>query len=310
MRDEAVRSPGLGAPELALPGGEPAKTWDRLRQVVEFLEESRLGRDGCVVAVGGGSIGDLAGFAAAIWQRGVAHLQVPTTLLGMVDSAIGGKTAINTEAAKNAVGAFWQPVAVVADLEHLDTLAGSQLRSGLAEVVKYAVAMDADLAGILDSSGGDLLARETSTLEDVIARCVQLKAGVVAEDERELSGRRAILNYGHTAGHALEAASGFQVLHGQAIALGMRVAARVGEATGLCDHALVEAQDGLLRAFGLPGDLPAVDPAAVAAALPRDKKAAGGRPRWVLPRALGRAEPGHEVPDAIVRRALAEALGA
>ncbi|HEX6489699.1 MAG TPA: 3-dehydroquinate synthase [Candidatus Dormibacteraeota bacterium] len=298
VRDAAVSAPAIEAPELVLEGGEGAKTWDRLREVVEFLESCGLRRDGCVVAVGGGSIGDLAGFAAAIWQRGIAVIQVPTTLLAMVDAAIGGKTAIDTAHGKNAVGAFWQPSGVIADLDHLGTLPEAQRRSGLAEVVKYAVAMDADLAGILE--------RDAADTEPVIARCVELKAAVVAEDERETSGRRAILNYGHTAGHALEAASGYSVLHGQAVAFGMRVAARLAVALKLCGPEVVAAQDHLLQRCGLPGPLPAVNANAILEALPRDKKSSGGRVRWVLPRAIGRAEPGHDVPDGAVREVVEE----
>lgn len=306
IRDEAVASPGLDAPELTLAGGEAVKSWDRLRQVVEFLETSGLRRDGCVVAVGGGTIGDLAGLAASIWQRGVAHIQVPTTLLAMVDSAIGGKTAIDTARAKNAIGAFWQPAAVVADLDRLDTLPQDQLRSGLAEVVKYAVAMDADLAGILRRDGGRLLARDPAVLEPVIARSAELKAGVVAEDEREQTGRRAILNYGHTAGHALEAAAGYSLLHGFGVAQGMRAEARLAGRLGLCDPELPAAQDGLLAGVGLPEPLPQVRLEDVLAALAHDKKSAGGQVRWVLPRELGRAEPGHLVPDDLVRTVLEE----
>jgi 3-dehydroquinate synthase len=308
VRDALVAAPGLPAPELVLEGGEAVKTWESLRRVLAFLEDSGLRRDGCVVAVGGGTIGDLTGLAAALWQRGVAHVQVPTTLLGMVDAAIGGKTAIDTELAKNAVGAFWQPAAVVADLDHLRTLAEAQLRSGLAEVLKYAVAMDAELAGILESSRDDIQARSAAALEPVVVRCAHLKAAVVAADERELSGRRAVLNYGHTAGHALEAVSGYSVLHGQAVAFGMRVAARLAVSVGACDGGLVGEQDRLLEMFGLPGRLPAAEPDPLLEALGRDKKSAAGRVRWVLPRELGRAEPGWEVPEAEVRAALAEVL--
>lgn len=310
VRDEAVPAVGLDAPELALPGGEALKSWERLREVVAFLEEAGLRRDGAVVAVGGGTVGDLVGLAAAVWQRGVAHVQVPTTLLAMVDSAIGGKTAIDTERAKNAVGAFWQPAAVVADLDQLATLPAAQLRSGLAEVVKYAVAMDADLAGILRRQAEPILAAEADALEPVVARSVELKASVVEEDERELSGRRAVLNYGHTAGHAIETAAGYRVLHGCAVARGMQVEARVARALGLCPAALVDEQDELLAAFGLPGQLPQVAVEDVLAALPRDKKSAAGRVRWVLPRQLGSAEPGHEVPDELVAEVLREVQAA
>lgn len=301
VRDGAVRAPDIDAPELVLPGGEAVKSWARLREVVEFLEASGLRRDGCVVAVGGGTVGDLVGFAAAIWQRGIAHLQVPTTLLAMVDSALGGKTAIDTSQTKNAVGAFWQPAAVVADLDYLESLPQAQLRSGLAEVVKYAVAMDADLAGILD--------REPAVSESVIARCARLKGAVVAEDERELTGRRAVLNYGHTAGHAVEVASGYSVLHGEAVAFGMRVAARIGQRLGTCGPEVAGATDELLAKLEIPGDSPVRDVKALLAALPQDKKSAGGRVRWVLPREVGRAEPGWDVPDDLVRELLTEMVG-
>jgi 3-dehydroquinate synthase len=166
--------------------------------------------------------------------------------------------------------------------------------------------MDADLAGILRRDGARLLARDQAALELVIARSAELKAGVVAEDERELSGRRAILNYGHTAGHALETAAGFSLLHGFAVAHGMRAEARIACEMGLCEADLPAAQDELLQAVGLPGDLPRVGLSDVLAALPRDKKSAGGRVRWVLPRELGRAEPGHDVPDDLARRILSE----
>jgi 3-dehydroquinate synthase len=301
VRDGAVPAPAVDAPELVLPGGEALKSWARLRQVVEFFEAHGLRRDACVVAVGGGTVGDLAGFAAAIWQRGIAHIQVPTTLLGMVDAAIGGKTAIDTAQGKNAVGAFWQPAAVVADLDYLESLPRAQLRSGAAEVVKYAVAMDADLAGILDREA-------PAVTEALIARCVQLKGAVVAEDERELTGRRAILNYGHTAGHAVEVASGYSVLHGEAVAFGMRVAARIGHRLGTCDSTVVGATDELLGRFEIAGESPVRNLKALLAALPQDKKSAGGRVRWVLPREVGRAEPGWDVPDDVVREVLTEVL--
>ena len=308
VRDAAVAGPDLDAPELALPGGEGVKTVHRTGEVLAFLEASGLRRDGCVVAVGGGTIGDLAGFAAAVWQRGVDVIQVPTTLLAMVDASVGGKTGVNTDRAKNAVGAFWQPAAVISDLDRLKTLPMPELRAGFAEVVKYAVAMDADLAGILQMEAAGLAALASPALESTVARCVRLKAAVVEEDERELSGRRAILNYGHTAAHALEAATGYSILHGVAVAHGMRVAARVARDCELCEPGVVERQDELLAAFGLPGSAPQVDPDRVLDLIPGDKKSAGGVVRWVLPREWGRAEPGHAVPADVVRRALEEVL--
>jgi 3-dehydroquinate synthase len=279
-----------------------------LARVLEWLESLGLDRAGLVIALGGGTVGDLAGFAAAVWLRGVRCLQVPTTLLAMVDSSVGGKTGINTERTKNAVGAFWQPVAVVSDLATLATLPQAEYLAAFGEIVKYGVAMDAGLAGVLARSAPELAAREAGLLRDVVATCVRAKAEVVAADERD-QGLRAILNYGHSAGHALEVVSAYGVAHGRAVAFGMRVAARASARMGLCEASVVAEQDALLEAFGLPGPLPDIDPEALLAALPRDKKARGGMVSWVLPRELGRAEPGHRIDPALLKDVLQDVAG-
>jgi 3-dehydroquinate synthase len=295
VADRAVpRMAELTLPTLSIAGGEAAKTLAGLDSLLHGLEENRVGRDGTVVAVGGGTIGDLAGFAASVWLRGVALVQVPTTLLAMVDSAIGGKTGVNTPSAKNAVGTFWQPRAVLADTRYLATLPAEQLEGGWAEVIKYAMTLDPGIADLDD-------------LDEVIERCVRCKAGVVAADERE-AGPREVLNYGHTVGHAIEAASGYAIHHGRAVAAGMRAAARISAAVGLCDRSLVEMQDDLLRRHGLPGPLPRLSVEQVLAATAGDKKVRGGKGRWVLLRGLGQAEIGHEAPEAVVRSAVAEIL--
>jgi len=232
---------------------------------------------------------------------------VPTTLLAMVDSSIGGKTGVNGTRSKNAIGAFWQPSAVIADLACIETLPPASYRDAFAEVVKYAVAMDHGLVDLLRKERTRLLAGDRAMLESVVFRCVTAKALVVAKDERE-RGPRAILNYGHTAGHALEAASGFRISHGRAVAFGMRVAAQIAFSMDLCSKRVVESQDELLTAYGLPDKRPHVDPARVLAAIPRDKKARRGKVAWVLPRRLGRAEIGHAVPSALVRRAVTRGL--
>ena len=291
----------------AVPAGERSKTMARLNEVLAFLERERLDRGGCVIAVGGGTVGDLAGFAASIWQRGVRVVAVPTTLLAMVDSSIGGKTGVNGSRSKNAIGTFWQPSAVVSDLAALDTLPAAAYRDAFAEVVKYAVAMDRGLFELLQRNAPRLLERDPSMLQRVVFRCVAAKALVVAKDERD-SGPRAILNYGHTAGHALEAATGFRISHGRAVAFGMRVAARIALATDLCSKRVVESQDGLLDAYGLGKRPPRVDPDRVLAAISLDKKARRGRVAWVMPRRLGHAEVGHAVPGAVVRRIVTRAL--
>jgi len=279
---------------VAIEGGEGAKTMAGLESLLASIAEHRVGRDGTIVAVGGGTIGDLAGFAASVWLRGVALVQVPTTLLAMVDSAIGGKTGVNTPSAKNAIGAFWQPRAVLVDTRFLDTLPREQLEGGWAEVVKYAMTLDAGIADLED-------------LEEVIERCVLCKATVVSADERE-AGPREVLNYGHTVGHAIEAASGYGIHHGRAVAWGMRVAARISVDMGLCDPMVEAEQDRLLAAHGLPGERPKVTAEAVLAAAGGDKKSRGGRLRWVLLRGLGRAETGREVPDEVVAGAVAGIL--
>lgn len=287
--------------------GERSKSMAALAQVLASLEKQRLDRGGLVIAVGGGTVGDLAGFAASVWQRGVRLVAVPTTLLAMVDSSIGGKTGVNGTHSKNAIGTFWQPSAVVADLTCLETLPPARFRDAFAEVVKYGVAMDRGLFELLQKERDRLLSADRRLLERVVFRCVTAKALVVARDERE-RGPRAILNYGHTAGHALEAASRFRISHGRAVAFGMRVAAEIARSLDLCGARLVEAQDALLTAYGLPDRAPAVDPAHVLAAIPRDKKARRGRVAWVMPRRLGHAETGHAVPPAVVRRVVRGAL--
>ena len=296
--DEAVPAmPELDLPgvrQLRIAGGEGAKTLAGVERLLAEFERHRLGRDGTVVAVGGGTIGDLAGFAASIWLRGVALVQVPTTLLAMVDSSIGGKTGVNTGGAKNAVGSFWQPRAVLADTRYLAGLPPEQLAGGQAEVVKYAMTLDPGLAELAD-------------LEAVIERCAACKARVVAADERE-QGPREVLNYGHTIGHAIEAASGYSVHHGRAVAWGMRAAVRISARLGLCETSLVEAQDRLLGRHGLPGDRPDLTLEEIMSATAGDKKARQGRLRWVLLRGMGRAEIGHEVPAAVVEAAVAEIL--
>src|SRR5204863_472849 len=207
--------------EIVVEDGEQAKDWATLDRVFDALLAARLGRDGLVVALGGGVVGDLAGFAAATYQRGVPLVQVPTTLLAQVDSSVGGKTAINHARGKNMIGAFHQPLAVIADLETLDSLPDRELRAGIAEVIKHGAALDAPFLGWLEQNMEKLLARDRATLTYAIRRSCELKAAIVAEDERE-SGVRAVLNFGHTFGHAIETATGFGPwLHGEAVAAGM-----------------------------------------------------------------------------------------
>jgi 3-dehydroquinate synthase len=303
----AIKPTGVRPSIYVVRAGERSKSMSALRDVLAFFERQKIDRSGVVIAVGGGTVGDLAGFAASVWLRGIRLVAVPTTLLAMVDSSIGGKTGVNGTRSKNAIGTFWPPSAVVADVACLETLPPPAYRDAFAEVVKYGVAMDRGIFELLQEERPRLLDGDRRALERVVFRCVTAKALVVARDERE-RGPRAILNYGHTAGHALEAATGFRISHGRAVAFGMRVAAKVALSLELCGPRLVEAQDELLTAYGLPDRAPAADLARVLAAIEHDKKARRGRVAWVMPRRLGHAEPGHVVPAGVVRRIVRKAL--
>jgi len=303
----ALRGHGLetGA-VIAVSGGEQIKTWARAGWLVTRLAARGLDRGDCVVAVGGGTVGDLAGFAAAAYQRGVAVIQVPTTLLAMVDSAIGGKTGVNLPQGKNLAGAFWQPRAVVCDVDVLASVPERDWRAAFAEIVKYSMIAAADLRAALDGSLDALLVRrDPAALVPVIARCCEVKAEVVSGDERE-SGRRAILNYGHTVGHALETVTGHgdTLVHGEAVACGMRVAGRLSVQLRGCPEDDVSWQDEVLRRCGL-GSVPAgFDAARVVEATRADKKSRAGAVRWVLLERLGEASFGHLVPEAAALDAL------
>ena len=304
---KAIKRAGLQTAIHAIPAGERSKSLTQLEAVLSFLEKQRIDRGGCVIAVGGGTVGDLAGLAAAVWLRGVRLVAVPTTLLAMVDSSIGGKTGVNGRRSKNAIGAFWQPSAVISDLATIETLPAPSYRDAFAEVVKYAVAMDRGLFDLVQRNAPRLVERDGAMLERVVFRCVAAKALVVAKDERD-RGPRAILNYGHTAGHALEAATGFRVSHGRAVAFGMRVAARIALALDLCSRRVIDSQDALLESLGLPDRPPHVDPKRVLAAIALDKKARRGKVAWVMPRRVGHAEIGHTVPVALARRVVTRSL--
>jgi len=293
---------------LTVRRGEPSKNPRTAAWLWEQLAEAGASRHTLMVACGGGVVGDLAGFVAATFARGLPYVQLPTTVLAMVDSAIGGKTGVNLPAGKNLVGAFHQPQAVLCDLDYLRTLAGADFATGWAEIIKCAIIADASLFETLVAHRTGLLRHEDeSLLETVIARCAQLKADVVAADEKD-TGRRAILNYGHTLGHALEAALGYRgIPHGRAVAWGMVVAGQVSVRLDECSPSAATAQDQALRDFGLLAPLPAVPPwDALARAMERDKKRAGGGVRWVLLGEVGRVVTGKLVPEALVREVTEE----
>ena len=302
---EALDRAPLGT--VVLPDGEQEKCPETLWRVLDALVEARLERGGALIALGGGVIGDLTGFAAAIYQRGIDFIQVPTTLLAQVDSSVGGKTAINHPAAKNLIGAFHQPVAVVADTDTLATLPEREYRAGLAEVVKYGVIRDAPFFEWLEARVDALDGRDPATLTEAIERSCANKAEVVAADERE-AGERALLNFGHTFGHALENLLGYgKWLHGEAVAAGMVAAARFSARCGRLDAASADRITALLERLRLPVGIPAeASPEAIWAAMRSDKKTAGGRPKLVLAEAIGRAVIAADYDEAMVRRTLAD----
>ncbi len=303
---ESLSDAGAAVDLMVIGAGETSKSVDMAELLWQRLLEANADRKTVVLAVGGGVIGDLAGFVAATYTRGLRFVQIPTTLLAQVDSSVGGKVAINLPAAKNMVGAFWQPAAVLIDTRVLATLPQREYQAGLGEVVKYGVIQDAGFFGYLEQHIPQILARDDATLRYLVARCCQLKADVVREDEREESGRRAILNYGHTFGHALEAATRYQqLLHGEAVSIGMLCASRLAESLGLVDAAFTSRQRDLLRAFGLPVEVPAVDLPTVMEAMQQDKKVAHGRLRLVLPTSMGHVELMDDIGTDAIRAAIA-----
>lgn len=285
--------------------GEQTKCLQSASEIYDRLVEMQADRQTAVIAVGGGVIGDLAGFVAATYARGIPFVQVPTTLLAQVDSSVGGKVGINHPRGKNLIGAFYQPLGVYIDTSLLDTMPPREFRSGLAEVIKYGVILDAPFFEYLESHVEDIFHRTPASMRHVVATSCRLKADVVERDEFERTGVRAVLNYGHTFGHAFEALSGYGVLlHGEAIAIGMICASRLAERLKLIDAAVTERQRTLLHAVGLPTVF--VDPApfdveAVLSSMRLDKKTVSGKLRFVLPTKIGHVETVNDVPESDVR---------
>lgn len=287
----SIAATGAAADLLVLPPGEATKSAEVLGELWLQFRELNADRKSVVAAVGGGVVGDLAGFAAATYARGLPFFQVPTTLLSQVDSSVGGKTGINLPNAKNMVGAFWQPRGVLIDTEVLATLPPREFAAGLAEVVKYGVILDAEFFGWLEDNVEPINARNEAALRHVIARSCRLKADVVEQDEREETGLRAVLNYGHTFCHALEAITGYgEFLHGEAVAIGMLCASRLAERLGRIDAEVTARQQALLAAFHLPTELPPIDHHELVALMRHDKKVESGQLRFVLPTRLGHVE--------------------
>jgi len=300
--------PGLAAARFVLPAGEASKTLDGFGSAIYALAALGARRDACVYALGGGVVGDLAGFAAACWMRGIDCVQLPTTLLAMVDSSVGGKTAVDLPQGKNLVGAFHPPRAVFADTAALRTLPPRELRAGLAEVVKYGAIADAPFLDWLDANADALLAGDDAALAEAVARSCAHKAAIVERDPFE-HGERALLNFGHTFGHAIETAQGYGGLnHGEAVAVGMALAARLSERLGLAPAQDGERLRALLQRFGLPVDLPpGLEPRHLVELMRLDKKARAGGLRFIGWEAAGRARMLTDVPEDTVLAVLTDA---
>ncbi len=292
---------------LAVPSGEASKTLATVAQLYSGFAAARLDRKSLIVAVGGGVLGDMAGFAAASYMRGLDFVQVPTTLLAQVDSSVGGKTGVDLPEGKNLVGAFHQPLLVLIDPDTLRTLPDRELRAGLAEVIKYGIIYDEAFFLRVAEQMSRLLSGDTDALACIIARSCAIKADVVGQDERE-QGLRAILNFGHTIGHALEAVTRYErYKHGEAIAIGMVSACLIGQQVGVTPPLVTQQTIGILQAAGLPTAFPAdIGADAILEAAQQDKKTLGGRLRFVLASAVGVVQPGCDVPETAIRAALAD----
>jgi len=320
--EQVLKDAGFGANSFVVPPGEETKSVDSAVRIYDFLVKHRTERDDIIVALGGGMVGDLAGFAAATFLRGMPWVQVPTSLVAMVDAGIGGKVGVNHAEGKNLIGAFYQPNLVLSDCQTLNTLPQRELTSGWAEVIKYGLILDKEFFDFLENNVSKLTKLEPELLTRAIARSAAIKARVVSQDEKEREGKRTILNYGHTIGHGLEAASQYKrFLHGEAVAIGMMSAARLSQRLGLLPSAAVERQQALLQRFGLPISLRAqtVDRrrgkkgsghelglVAITTAMEVDKKVKGKAIRWVLLEDIGRAVIRSDVPRGDVLAVLRE----
>jgi 3-dehydroquinate synthase len=304
--EEVLSRAGATTQRIVIPDGEAHKNWQTLDRIYSCLLEAQADRGTVLVALGGGVVGDITGFAAATYQRGIRHLQVPTTLLAQVDSSVGGKTAINHALGKNMVGSFHQPCAVIADTSTLSTLPPREFAAGLAEVVKYGAIRDQAFLEWIELNADALLAKDGAALVHAVRRSCEIKALIVGEDERE-SGTRALLNFGHTFGHAIESATGYGTwLHGEAVATGMVLAARLSARLGRISGKDVDRLAALLVRLGLPVSPPAIATEKWLQFMGRDKKNESGRITFVLLDALGRASVVRDAPPPAIEKLLAE----
>ena len=299
----ALEKSGIQSQVFVVAAGESSKSLRTLQSIYGWLAEQHCERGNTIVALGGGVIGDLAGFAAATFLRGLSLVQVPTSLAGMVDAAIGGKTAVNLDVGKNLVGSFYQPRAILADLDCLRTLPQRELAAGWAEAIKHGLILDANLFEFFEEHYDSIIGLEMDVTATAIRRSMLIKAKIVGSDEKETKGRRMILNYGHTIGHALESATNYsELLHGEAVAVGMRAAARISFEMGLLEASVVDRQARILDHFGLPDSCNQAEPASVLKAVKLDKKSSAKKIRWVLLEDCGSATISQDVPDELVSK--------
>lgn len=293
-----------------IPSGEQSKSLEQAQAIYQWLVSRRAERRHVIVAVGGGVVGDLAGFVAATYLRGMPFIQVPTSMAAMVDASIGGKVAVNLAQGKNLVGAFYQPRMVLADVSVLGTLGKRELAEGWAEAIKHGLILDAGLFDVFEEHAEELMELEPEISTDVIRQSMAIKAQVVSEDERETGGRRILLNYGHTIGHAIETATGYgQYLHGEGVSVGMMGAARISQRMGMISDEIVERQRRLLGKFSLPDSAPGLDSQLLFEAMSLDKKMESGSIRWVLLEEVGKAVVRRDVPTDLVEETVHSLLG-
>lgn len=309
VRNALVGS-GFDPVEIIIPDGEEYKNLAQVRDIYGEMLKARLDRKSVVMALGGGVIGDIAGFAASTYMRGIDFVQVPTTLLAQVDSSVGGKTGVNHTAGKNMIGTFWQPRLVWVDISTLKTLPKRELLAGLAEVIKYGVIWDREFFEFLESRRESVLNLEGDALAHIIERSCEIKADVVSKDERE-AGIRAILNYGHTIGHAIETVTGYtRYLHGEAVAMGMYAEAKAAQILGMVDDAAVKRIRTLIEMYGLPAVLPdSLDFRSLFESMQLDKKTVSGELKFILPESIGKVKVHKGITEAVVREALGSSSG-
>lgn len=307
-----LRDVGITPTVAVVAPGEASKSLDRAADLYDDLVKLRADRHTCIAAVGGGVIGDLAGFVAATYARGLPLLMIPTTLLSQVDSSVGGKVGVNHPRAKNIIGAFHQPVGVWVDIRTLASLPERELRCGLAEVIKYGAIFDPAFFAYLEQNADAILARKPEALRFIVAESCRMKAVVVSRDEREESGLRAVLNFGHTVGHAVESVTGYgsRFQHGEAVAAGMVAECRLAEKIGWISPEITHRVTALVKRFGLPTRAPGLDASALIDAMSRDKKNQKGKTRFVLPRELGRVELTEGPSQGEIREVIASLVGA